>query len=34
MPVLWLVSGHLEKLGKKFVKHKEEIEKWPNRVGE
>jgi len=34
MPVPWLVSGHLEKLGKKFGKHKENIEKWTNGVGE
>jgi len=34
MPVPWLVSGHLEKLGKKFRKHKEDIEKWANGVGE
>jgi len=25
MPVPWLVSGHFEKLGKKFGKHKEDI---------
>jgi len=30
----WVVSGHLEKLGKKFRKHKEGIDKWFNGVGE
>jgi len=34
MPVSWLVSGHLEKLGKKFGKHKDDIDKWVNGVGE
>jgi len=34
MPVLWVVSGNLEKLGKKFRKHKEDIEKWVNGIGE
>jgi len=34
MLVSCLVSGHLEKLGKKFGKHKEEIEEWVNGVGE
>jgi len=34
MPVPWLVSGRLEKLGKKFRKHKEDIDKWVNGVGE
>ena len=30
MPVSWLVRGHLEKLRK----HKEDIHKWVNGVGE
>jgi len=34
MPVSWLLSGHLEKLGKKINKHKQEMMKWKNRVGE
>jgi len=34
MPVPWLVNGYLEKLGKKFGKYKEDIEKWVNGVGE
>ena len=34
MPVPWLVTGHLEKLGKKFRKHNEDIDKWVNGVGE
>jgi len=34
MLVSWLVSGHLEKLGKKFGKHKEDIDKWVNGVVE
>ena len=34
LPVPRLVSGHLEKLGKKFGKHKESIDKWVNGVGE
>jgi len=34
MPVLWLVSGHLGKLGKKLDKHKQGIEKWNNGVWE
>jgi len=34
MPVPWLVSGHLEKLGKKFGKHKEAIDKWVSWFGE
>jgi len=32
--VPWLVSGHLEKLGKKLDKHKQDIEKWKKGVGE
>jgi len=34
MPVLWLVSGHLEKLRKKCAKHKEDIDKWVYGAGE
>jgi len=34
MPVPWLVRVHLEKLEKKLGKHKKEIEKWANEVGE
>ena len=34
MLVSWFVSGHVEKLGKKFGKHKEDINKWVNGVGE
>ena len=34
LPVPWLVSGHLEKLGKKMDKHKIEILKWKNGVRE
>ena len=34
MPVPWLVSGHLEKLGKKMDQHKTEMLKWKNGVGE
>jgi len=29
-----LVSGHLKQLGKKFGKHKDDIDKWVNGVGE
>ena len=34
MPVPLLVSGHLDKLGKKMDKHKQETMKWKNGVGE
>ena len=34
MPVPWLVSGHLEKLGKKMDKHKQEVVQWKNGVGD
>jgi len=34
MPVPWLVSGHLEKLSKKMDKHKTDILKWKNGMGE
>jgi len=34
MPLPTLVSGHLEKLGKKFGKHKEDIDNWVNGVSE
>jgi len=34
MLVPWLISGHLEKLGKKFGEHNEDIDKWVNGVGE
>jgi len=34
MPVSWLVNGHLKKLGKKVDKHKQDILKWRNGVGE
>jgi len=34
MPMLWLVSGHLEKLGKKMDKQKQDILKWKKGEGE
>jgi len=34
MPVPWLISGHLEKFGKKLDKHKQDIEKLINDVDE
>jgi len=34
MLVSWLVSGHLEMFGKKSDKHKQDIKKWNNEVGE
>ena len=34
MPVPWLVSRHLKKLGKKMDKHKQDTIKWKNGVGE
>jgi len=34
MPISWLVSGHLQKLGIKFEKQKMEMQNWKNVVGE
>jgi len=34
MLVSWLVDDHLEKLGKKTDKHKQDIRKWKNGVGD
>jgi len=34
MPIAWFVNGHLEKFGKKMDKHKQDILKWKNGVGE
>jgi len=34
MLVPWLVSGHIEKLGKKMDKHKIKMLNWKNGVGE
>jgi len=33
MSILWLVIGHLQKLGKKWDKRKTELQKWENSVG-
>lgn len=33
MPVPWLLNGHLEKLGKKMDKHRQELLQWKNGVG-
>ena len=32
MSILWLVTGHIKKLGKKWDKRKAEMEKWGNGV--
>ena len=34
MPVPWHVSGHLEKLGRKMDKHKQDIVKSKTNMGE
>ena len=33
MPIPWLVLGHLQKVGQKWDKRKEELQKWTNSVG-
>lgn len=34
MSILWLVSGHIQKLGLKVDKRKTELKKWKNGVGD
>ena len=34
MPVPWLVNDHLEKFRKKMDKHRQDILKWKNEVGQ